>query len=278
MKVASTISEMHQARHEMRGSVGLVPTMGYLHEGHLSLVRHCRRENDNTVVSIFINPTQFGPTEDLARYPQDMPRDLGLLEELGTRVVFTPPAEDMYPADASTWVVVEKVTDRLEGASRPGHFRGVATVVAKLFHIVEPHRAYFGQKDAQQVVVIQRMVADLNFNLEVVVLPTVREPDGLAMSSRNAYLDPGQRQAALVLYRSLKKAEELYAAGERNAGRIRQEMAGLLESEPLAQVDYISVAHPTTLEEMERVEGRALVSLAVKIGATRLIDNVVLGD
>ncbi|MEE9203086.1 MAG: pantoate--beta-alanine ligase [Dehalococcoidia bacterium] len=278
MKVASTVSEMRQARKQMRGSVGLVPTMGYLHEGHLSLVRHCRRENDTTVVSIFVNPTQFGPTDDLARYPRDMPRDMGLLEELGTHVVFTPPAEDMYPADASTWVVVEKVTDRLEGDIRPGHFRGVATVVAKLFHIVEPHRAYFGQKDAQQVVVIRRMAADLNFNLEVVVLPTVREPDGLAMSSRNAYLDPGQRQAALVLYRSLRKAEELYAAGERDAGRIRQEMAGLLESEPLAQVDYISVAHPTTLEELERVEGRALVSLAVKIGATRLIDNVVLGD
>lgn len=278
MKVASTVSEMRQARKQMRGSVGLVPTMGYLHEGHLSLVRHCRRENDNTVVSIFVNPTQFGPAEDLARYPRDMPRDLALLEELGTEVVFTPSAEDMYPPGALSWVVVEEITDRLEGAIRPGHFRGVATVVAKLFHIVEPQRAYFGQKDAQQVVVIQRMVADLNFNLEMVVLPTVREPDGLAMSSRNAYLDPVQRQAALALYRSLKKAEELYAAGERDAGRIRQEMAELIGSEPLSQVDYISVAHPATLEEMERVEGRALVSLAVKIGATRLIDNVVLGE
>ncbi|MEK7848831.1 MAG: pantoate--beta-alanine ligase [Chloroflexota bacterium] len=277
MRVVKTIAEMRQVRREMRGSVGFVPTMGYLHEGHLSLVRHSRRENDHMVVSIFVNPTQFGPSEDLSRYPRDLPRDLRMVEELGTDVVFSPEAAEMYPHDATTWVVVEKVTDRLEGASRPGHFQGVATVVAKLFHIVEPHRAYFGQKDAQQVVVIQRMAADLDFNLEVVVCPTVREPDGLAMSSRNVYLNPQQRRAAVVLYHSLKKAGGLYASGERDAGRIRQEMAQVIGGEPLAEVEYISVAHPATLQELEKIEGRALASLTVKIGATRLIDNVILG-
>ncbi|MDP6101078.1 MAG: pantoate--beta-alanine ligase [Dehalococcoidia bacterium] len=277
MRVADTIAGMRRAREEMCGTVGLVPTMGYLHEGHLSLVRRSRRDNDYTVVSIFVNPTQFGPGEDLSRYPRDISRDLGLLEKLGTDVVFSPPPEDMYYEDASSWIVVEKVTDRLEGAVRPGHFRGVATVVGKLFNIVEPHRAYFGQKDAQQVVVIQKIVADLDFNLEVVVCPTVREPDGLAMSSRNSYLDSEQRRAALVLYHSLQKAQREYSAGVRDAGRIRREMAEILQSEQLAEVDYISVASPLTMEELDTVEDQALVSLAVKIGKTRLIDNIVLG-
>ncbi len=277
VRVADTIAGMRRARHGMRGTVGLVPTMGYLHEGHLSLVRRSRRDNDHTVVSIFVNPTQFGPGEDLSRYPRDISRDLGLLEKLGTDVVFSPPPEDMYYEDASSWIVVEKVTDRLEGAVRPGHFRGVATVVGKLFNIVEPHRAYFGQKDAQQVVVIQKIVADLDFNLEVVVCPTVREPDGLAMSSRNSYLDSEQRRAALVLYHSLQKAQREYSAGVRDAGRIRREMAEILQSEQLAEVDYISVASPLTMEELDTVEDQALVSLAVKIGKTRLIDNIVLG-
>ena len=278
VKVADTIARMRRARHGMRGTVGLVPTMGYLHEGHLSLVRRSRSDNDHTVVSIFVNPTQFRPGEDLAHYPRDIPRDLGLLEELGTEVVFSPLPEEMYPAGSSSWAVVEQVTEPLEGAVRPRHFRGVATVVAKLFHIVEPHRAYFGQKDAQQAVVIQKMVADLDFNLDVVVCPTVREPDGLAMSSRNVYLDPEQRRAALVLHRSLQQAQRMYAAGERDAECIRKEMACTVQSEHLAEAEYISVASPVTMEELDTVGGRALVSLAVRIGNIRLIDNILLGE
>lgn len=276
MKVITTIAGLREAR-RAAGTVGFVPTMGYLHQGHLFLARRAKAENDSCAVSIFVNPTQFGPKEDFARYPRDPDRDLALLEKEGTDLVLMPPVEEIYPPGASTWVDVDDVTTRLEGAARPGHFRGVATVVAKLFNIVEPTRAYFGQKDAQQVVVIQKMVKDLNMNLEVVVVPTQREPDGLAMSSRNVYLSPQERQAAVVLWRSMGLARTLWEKGERDAGRLRQEMVDLIGREPLARLDYVSIADPVTLQELSRLEGPALISMAVYLGKTRLIDNTALG-
>jgi pantoate--beta-alanine ligase len=276
MKVISTVAEFREARRQMGGTVGFVPTMGYLHEGHLFLARRAKAENDFSVVSIFVNPTQFGPKEDFARYPRDPDRDLALLERERTDLVLTPPVDEMYPPGTSTWVDVEDVTKPLEGASRPGHFRGVATVVAKLFNIVQPTRAYFGQKDAQQVVVIQKMVADLNMNLEVVVVPTQREPDGLAMSSRNVYLNQQERQAAVVLWRSMNLAQDLWRKGERDAEKIRQGVVTLIKNEPLARIDYVSVADPKTLEELSHITGSALVSMAVYMGRTRLIDNMTL--
>jgi pantoate--beta-alanine ligase len=251
--------------------------MGYLHEGHLALVRQARKENSSVVVSIFVNPTQFSPQEDFKQYPRNPRLDLALLEEEKTDIVFMPSTVEMYPPQFSSWVEVGKITERLEGASRPGHFRGVATVVAKLFNIVQPTRAYFGQKDAQQLVVIKRMVTDLNINLEVVAVPTVREPDGLAMSSRNIYLSPEERQAALVLHNSLCLAQKLYSQGETGAQIIRQQMTNLIQKEPLANIDYVSIANAETLDELDTVSPPALVSLAVRIGKTRLIDNVVLG-
>ncbi len=275
MKVVRTVAQLRAWRKGLSGTLGFVPTMGYLHQGHLSLVSHSKKENDTTAVSIFVNPTQFGPREDLARYPQDLPRDLALLEKEGTDLVFAPETEEIYPPGFSTWVEVEGVTERLEGASRPGHFRGVATVVAKLFNLLEPHRAYFGQKDAQQLAVIKKMVRDLNMDLEIVPVPTVREQDGLAMSSRNIFLNPRERQAAPVLYRSLCLAQGMYKSGERNAGKIREAMMKLIQKEPLAQIDHVSIAHPETLEELEELAGPALVSLAVRIGPTRLIDNIL---
>ncbi len=277
MKVVEKISNMRQLRRQLTEPVGFVPTMGFLHEGHLSLVRQAGVENPSVVVSIFVNPTQFGPHEDFESYPRDTRRDLALLEKEGTDVVFIPPAAEVYPEQFDSWVEVGKVTEQLEGACRPGHFRGVTTVCTKLFDIVQPTKAYFGQKDAQQAVVIKKMVADLDMNLEVVTLPTVREPDGLAMSSRNIYLNPEERQAALVLSQSLTLAQQLYTRGERDAERLRQEMIGLIQKQPLAKIDYVSVAHAETLDELGRVKPPALVSLAVKIGKTRLIDNVVLG-
>lgn len=277
MKVITTIAGFREARRQAGGTVGFVPTMGYLHEGHLYLARRARAENDSCAVSIFVNPTQFGPKEDFARYPRDPDRDLALLEKEGTDLVLMPPVEEMYPPGTSTSVDVDDVTTRLEGAARPGHFRGVATVVAKLFNIVEPTRAYFGEKDAQQVVVIQKMVKDLNMNLKVVVVPTQREPDGLAMSSRNVYLNPRERQAAVVLWRSMNLARGLWEEGERDAARIRREMEACINKEPLARIDYVSIADPVTLEELSRIEGRALISMAVYLGKTRLIDNTTLG-
>jgi pantoate--beta-alanine ligase len=256
--------------------IGLVPTMGALHEGHLSLVRHARAGDDVVVVSIFVNPTQFGPGEDYARYPRDPDRDLALLRDLGTDVVFMPPVEEVYPEGFDTHVEVEKLTQRLEGASRPGHLRGVATVVTKLFNVVQPHRAYFGQKDAQQLAVIRRLARDLDLPVEVVGLPTVREPDGLAMSSRNAYLSPEERKAALVLHRSLEAARGLWRSGVRDAALILKRMSEVLAAEPLARVDYVSVADGETLVELETVDRPALVSVGVRIGKTRLIDNVTL--
>ena len=276
MKVINTVAEMKKVRQELKGGVGFVPTMGYLHQGHLELMRWAKTENTNTVASIFVNPTQFGPREDLAGYPRDVPRDLKMLETVETDIVFIPTPDEMYPERFSTWVDVEKVTERLEGASRPGHFRGVATVVTKLFNIVQPTRAYFGQKDAQQVIVIKKVVGDLSMNLEIITCPTVREPDGLAMSSRNTYLKPDERKAATVLYQSLKLAQQSWTKGEKNAETIRRKMKELIQKQPLATIEYISIADNETLEELDEVKPPALVSLVVKIGKPRLLDNVVL--
>ena len=277
MEIIKTISAARKARRQLGGSVGFVPTMGCLHEGHLSLVKRARQENSAVVVSIFVNPTQFGQGEDFGEYPRDLNRDLKMLEGEKTDIVFVPSEEEMYPNGFNSWVDVEGVTERLEGASRRGHFRGVATVCLKLFNIVQPTRAYFGQKDAQQAVVITRMVNDLNMGLEIVVAPTVRESDGLAMSSRNTYLGPREREAAPVLFQALSLAEGLWRGGERDAAKIRREMTALIHKEPLARIDYVSIADASTLEELEKIDRPALVSLAVKIGKTRLIDNITLG-
>jgi pantoate--beta-alanine ligase len=276
MQIAKSIAEMKAVRMKSLGSVGFVPTMGYLHQGHLALVKQARDENSAVVVSIFVNPTQFGPSEDFKTYPRNTERDLDMLQKEKTSIVFMPSAEEMYPEGFNSWVDVAKVTDRLEGSYRPGHFKGVSTVVAKLFNIVEPTRAYFGQKDAQQALVIKKMVADLNMNLEVIVAPTVRENDGLAMSSRNVYLNPQERQAAIFLFKALTLARNRREKGERNAEHIRQEMTSLISQEPLAKIEYISIADAQTLEELSKIDRPALASLAVRIGKTRLIDNVLL--
>lgn len=256
--------------------LGLVPTMGFLHAGHLSLVRLAKQELASVGVSIFVNPSQFGPQEDLAAYPRDLPRDLAQLEAEGVDVVWTPRAEAVYPKGFQTWVSVEEVARRLEGEHRPWHFRGVATVVSKLFHAFEPQRAYFGQKDAQQAAVVRRMTRDLDFPTEIVVGPTIREPDGLAMSSRNVYLEPAQRQAATVLYRALRAGAAAFDAGDRDAEALRRILNEVLASEPLARPQYVSVADPDSLVELQGPVRRALFSMAVVIGKTRLIDNVIV--
>jgi len=276
MQVIGPIFEIGTLRQKLSGTVGFVPTMGYLHEGHLALVKQARTDNSNVIVSIYVNPTQFGPREDFGSYPRELNRDLELLREEGVDIVFVPSDDEMYPPEFSSWVDVGKVTERLEGASRPGHFRGVATVVAKLFNIVQPSRAYFGQKDAQQVVVIKRMVADLNMGIGIVVVPTVRESDGLAMSSRNIYLSPKERQAATILFKALTLARQLWQGGEKDAGKIRPQMAALIQKEHLARIDYVSIADAETLEELNLLDRPALASLAVRIGKTRLIDNMLL--
>ena len=276
MKIATSLAELRARRAQLAEPVGLVPTMGYLHEGHLSLVRAARAECASTVTSIFVNPTQFGPQEDLARYPRDLPRDLELLKAEGVDLVWTPTPEVMYPPGYQTWVSVEEVARPLEGATRPGHFRGVATVVAKLFNAVQPQRAYFGQKDAQQAVVVRQMSRDLDFPLEVVICPTVREPDGLAMSSRNAYLSPAERQAAAVLWRSLRRAQSAFKEGAREAEELRRLVEEIVEAEPLARLQYVSCADPDTLQELKGRVERALLSMAAFVGKTRLIDNVIL--
>lgn len=280
MEVVKTLSELRQKRSRLADPLGIVPTMGYLHAGHLALVEASRSECASTAVSIFVNPTQFGPKEDLSAYPRDLKRDLARLEAAGVDLVWTPGAEEMYPPGYQTWVNVEELTKPLEGSMRPGHFRGVTTIVAKLFNAFQPQRAYFGQKDAQQAAVIRRMVQDLNFNLEVVVCPIVREPDGLALSSRNTYLDREQRQAAVVLSQALAEARRAHSAGERSADRLRKLMAEMIAAEPLARLQYVSCADLLTLLEIEgQIAGPALLSMAVFIGATRLIDNLILeGD
>jgi pantoate--beta-alanine ligase len=276
MKIIETVAEMKHIRHELKGTVGFVPTMGYLHEGHLTLVRRSREANDHTVVSIFVNPTQFGPSEDFERYPRDYPRDFAMLEKEKTDFVFLPKPPEIYPEGFNTWVEVYKVTVRLVGAVRPGHFRGVATVVNKLFNIVEPTRAYFGQKDAQQCVVVKKMVMDLNMNLEMVIVPTVREKDGLAMSSRNVYLSPEERQQAPVLYKALITAHIMWTESEKDSEKLRQAMIDLIRQKPLGKVEYISIANALTIKELEKADPPAVISLAVKFGKTRLIDNILL--
>lgn len=281
MKVVTSRAELRAARAELvaaGGQLGLVPTMGYLHDGHLALVERARAECDAVAVSIFVNPTQFGPNEDLDAYPRDVIRDLELLEAAAVDLVFTPGVGAIYPPGASTWVDVGGVTDVLEGAHRPGHFRGVATVVTILFQLAGPDRAYFGQKDAQQLAVIRRMVRDLGMPVEIVGCPTVREPDGLAMSSRNAHLGPEDRQAAVCLSRALQAVEAAWEAGECDAGALRKGMNQVLATEARADVEYVSVAHPVSLAELTSVDPTvgALASLAVRIGRPRLIDNVVL--
>lgn len=277
MRVLETVDAFRRARAEY-GDLGFVPTMGYLHEGHLSLIRRARSESAAVAVSIFVNPTQFGPHEDFSRYPRDPERDLRLLEQEGVDLVFMPPVSEMYSEDYGVYVDVEGVTERLEGAARPGHFRGVATVVTKLFNIVQPQRAYFGQKDAQQAVVIRKLVRDLNIPVQIVVAPTVREPDGLALSSRNVYLNPEERRAATVLFRALTAAQARYEAGERDGDALRRLMRQTLEVEPLANPEYVSVADPDTLVELDHVGAAgALLSMAVRIGSTRLIDNILVG-
>lgn len=257
-------------------SIGFAPTMGFLHEGHLSLLRQARAENDLVVLSIFVNPLQFGAGEDFEEYPRDLERDANLAAATGCEVIFAPSAREMYPGDYATFVEVERLTSGLCGASRPGHFRGVATVVSKLFNIVTPDRAYFGQKDAQQAVVIRRIAQDLNMDLEIKVLPIVREADGLAMSSRNAYLTQAERKAATVLYRSLVLAEKSIAAGERDADSLKQLIRAAIEAEPLAEIDYIAVVEAENLQELSKIENRVLIALAIRFGQTRLIDNTIV--
>ena len=278
MEVVHRVDALKALRPSWPRPVGLVPTMGYLHDGHLALVRHARSESATVVVTIFINPTQFGPSEDLSSYPRNLERDLDFLAQEGVDVVFVPPASEMYPAGYSSWVDVEGITSVLEGASRPGHFRGVATVCNKLFNIVAAERAYFGQKDAQQVAVITKMVHDLNMNLDIVVVPTVRETGGLAMSSRNAYLGPEQRAAAKVLYRALTSARDMCQEGCLDVALVRERMADVVRSEPLASLDYATVVDPASFAELGSLDGSALAVIAVRIGSTRLIDNMPLLD
>ena len=276
MMIATSLTELRDARRLLEGTIGFVPTMGYLHEGHISLVRRAWEDCDHVVASIFVNPTQFGANEDLSKYPRDLKHDLTLLEAAGVELVWTPTPELMYPPGFATWVEVEGLTGPLEGAARPGHFRGVTTIVTKLFNAVQPHKAYFGQKDAQQAVVIRRMTRDLDFPIEIVVCPTLREADGLAMSSRNSYLSPEQRTAATVLFQALTTAKSAYERGERNAEALRKVMKDVIVSEPRAQMQYVSVADYDSLEELETLTGKILLSMAVFMGKTRLIDNFVL--
>ncbi len=276
MRTTDSLSELRTIRASMDGTFGLVPTMGALHAGHGSLVDRARTECRHVGVSIFVNPSQFGPGEDFAKYPRMIRRDLDLLDSMGVDVVWMPTAEFMYPPGFQTWIAVEEISAPLEGKCRPGHFRGVATVVAKLLNSFMPDKAYFGQKDAQQVAVLKRMVRDLNFPVDLVVCPTVREPDGLALSSRNAYLSPEERKAATVLYRALSAARKKYDSGERDAESLRTIMREVVSLEPLAREQYISAADPETLEELQKIDSAVLLSLAVRIGKTRLIDNFLI--
>jgi len=279
MKICSTISEARAACGDARASrkrLGLVPTMGALHEGHLSLVRAAKAQCDAVAVSIFVNPTQFGPAEDLSKYPRQFARDRGLLEQEGVEILFAPPVEEIYPCGEVTWVLVENLSEKLDGRSRPGHFRGVTTIVAKLFHIFEPEAAFFGQKDAAQLAVIRRMVCDLNFAVEIIGCPIVREGDGLAMSSRNAYLNQEERSRALVLQRSLQEARQQFNAGERIAAKLIAAAKEVLAREPQVTLDYFEIVDPDTLDPVERISQKTLVAVAAYVGSTRLIDNVVL--
>jgi pantoate--beta-alanine ligase len=279
MKICGTIPEARAACRDARASrkrLGLVPTMGALHEGHLSLVRAARAQCDTVAVSIFVNPTQFGPTEDLSKYPRQFERDCRLLEKEGVEILFAPPVEEIYPYGEITWVLVEGLSEKLDGRSRPGHFRGVTTIVSKLFHILEPEAAFFGQKDAAQLAVIRRMVQDLNFPVEIVACPIVREPDGLAMSSRNAYLNREERSRALVLQCSLQRAQQEFQAGERSAATLISAAKEVFAREPQVVLDYFEIVNPDTLDPVERISQKTLVAVAAYVGSTRLIDNTVL--
>ncbi len=275
--VVKTIAKMIKFRQSFKGTVGFVPTMGYLHEGHMSLIKMARKENDHVVVSIFVNPTQFGLNEDYSRYPRDTKRDLELLTKNNVDVVFLPTVEELYPKNYETYVIVDDITTRLEGKSRPTHFRGVTTIVTKLFNIIQPNRAYFGQKDAQQAVVIKKMVADLNMPIEIIVGEIVRESDGLAMSSRNVYLYKIERNEAVVLSQSLQLAKAMFTKGERNCENIKTEMKKLI-NKTSGLIDYVSIANTKTLLELKVIKNEALVSMAVRFGKTRLIDNIVLKE
>ena len=279
MRKIAAVEEMRAAAVETRTrgqTIGFVPTMGYLHEGHLSLVKESQKRAYTTVVSIFVNPLQFGPQEDFRRYPRDRGRDETLLEEAGVDMLFCPGDLAMYPEGFGTTVEVADLQDKLCGRSRPGHFKGVATVVLKLFNIVRPDYAFFGQKDAQQAIIIRRMAKDLNVETRIEVLPTIREPDGLAISSRNIYLSPEERRSAPVLFRSLEEARRMFGQGERAAGPIREQMFWMIGNEPLARVDYVEIVDIRTLEAVDRIEGDVLVAMAVFFGSTRLIDNIIL--
>jgi pantoate--beta-alanine ligase len=276
MQTTANLSELRIMRASMKGAFGIVPTMGALHAGHASLINRARAECGNVGVSIFVNPTQFGPGEDYVNYPRPIQKDLEFLESLGVDLVWLPSAESMYPSGYQTWIAVEEVSTPLEGKCRPGHFRGVATIVAKLFNCLMPDKAYFGQKDAQQVAVIKRMVKDLDFAVEIIVCPTVRESDGLALSSRNAYLNTLERQAATILFRALSAAKDQYDHGERSATALRATMHSVIQTEPLADEQYVSVADPLTLRELDKVDKAVLLSLSVRIGKARLIDNFII--
>ncbi len=275
------VAETEEVREQMRRwrkeglSVGLVPTMGYLHEGHKSLIDKAVQQNDRVVVSVFVNPIQFGPGEDLATYPRDLERDAALCEAAGASLIFHPEKENMYFDDFCTFVDMDGLTKGLCGKTRPTHFRGVCTVVSKLFHIVQPDRAYFGQKDAQQLAVIRRMVRDLNFDLEIVGCPIIREEDGLAKSSRNTYLSQEERAAAVILHKGLLRGEEMIRNGERDASAVIREITGIIESEPLARIDYVEVVDFDRIEKIDTIEGNVLAAVAVYIGKTRLIDNFI---
>jgi pantoate--beta-alanine ligase len=277
MQVLTTIAQVRDSGKALEGSVGLVPTMGALHDGHLALMQRARAANEHVVASIFVNPTQFAANEDFSSYPRRTENDLEMLARESVDYVFMPSTEEMYPPGFDASVNMGLITERLEGASRTGHFFGVTTVVLKLFNIVQPTRAYFGRKDAQQLVIIQKMVYDLNLDIEVVPVDTVREPDGLAMSSRNAYLNAAERKAALSLWNALTLAQEMWTRGARDAETFRRRMRDVIDAEELARLDYVSVADPMTLDELRRIQGPALVSLAVRFGRTRLIDNITLG-
>ncbi|HEY9062676.1 MAG TPA: pantoate--beta-alanine ligase [Pseudobacteroides sp.] len=279
MRVIEKISDLKAVIRSQKLSgkiIGFVPTMGYLHEGHISLVKASKDENDFTIMSIFVNPTQFGPNEDFEKYPRDMARDSKMAEEAGVDIIFAPTREEMYPDSYKTYIEVEDITGVLCGKTRPGHFKGVTTVVAKLFNIVEPDKAYFGQKDAQQVIVIKKMVRDLNMNLEVVICPIIREYDGLAMSSRNSYLSTGERKAAVILSKSLFEAKELIKNGERDASKLIKYISERISTVDFAEIDYVEITDAENLEEVEMINGKVLIALAVRFGKTRLIDNVVV--
>ncbi len=281
MKIVSAVDDVRQQVREWRAgglSVGLVPTMGYLHEGHKSLIDKAVEQNDRVVVSVFVNPTQFGPGEDLATYPRDLDRDAALCEEAGASLIFHPEKEDMYFDDFCTWVDMDGLTKGLCGKTRPTHFRGVCTVVSKLFHIVQPDRAYFGQKDAQQLAVIRRMVRDLNFDLEIVGCPIIREEDGLAKSSRNTYLSPEEREAATILHKALVRGREMIQNGEKQADAVVKEITEIIQSEPLAKIDYVEVVDFDRIESIQTIEGTVLTAVAVYIGKTRLIDNFIISQ